>query len=247
MRLSNKVALVTGANKGIGLSIVESLLQEGSFVYAGIRDLEKASDTLRKLLESYPSNLRIVTLDVTKAELCKEIFQAIKKEQGKIDILVNNAGIVTYELVPFIQFEKFEEMFQTNVVGLIRMCQLASRFMTKQSSGSIINISSIVSVKGAAGQASYAATKGAVNAFTISLSKELAHHKIRVNAIAPGMVSTERLVAVAEEKFKDQINKIGFGRMANPEEIGQLSVFLGSDESCYITGQIIGIDGSQSL
>jgi len=222
-------------------------LQEGGIVYAGIRDIEKSTYTLRKLLEIYPSSLRIVSLDVTKAGPCKEVFQTIKKEQGKIDILVNNAGIVTYELVPFIQFEKFEEMFQTNVVGLMRMCQLASRFMTKQSSGSIINISSIVSVKGVAGQASYAATKGAVNAFTLSLSKELAAHKVRVNAIAPGMVSTERLVSVADQKFKDQINKIGFGRMATPKEIAQLSVFLGSDESCFITGQIVGIDGSQSL
>ncbi|MDV7399101.1 SDR family oxidoreductase, partial [Arthrospira platensis SPKY1] len=110
-----------------------------------------------------------------------------------------------------------------------------------------INISSIVSVKGAAGQASYAATKGAVNSFTISIAKELAKNKIRVNAIAPGMVATERLTKVATEKFSSQIDQIGFGQMAEPRQIAELCLFLASDESNYITGQIIGVDGSLTL
>ena len=247
MRLENKVALVTGCNKGIGFAIVAKLLQEGCIVYAGVRNLSEVSENLSLLTSEYPDFLHIIELDVTNSETCKNAYLRIKKEQNRVDILVNNAGKVTYELVPFINFELFESMINTNVIGLVRMCQLASRFMTRQSSGSIINISSIVSVKGASGQASYAATKGAVNAFTISLAKELASNNVRVNAIAPGMVATERLIEVADEKFGDKINDIGFGRMANPEEIANLCLFLASDESSYITGQIIGADGSLNI
>ena len=138
-------------------------------------------------------------------------------------------------------------MIKTNLFGVIRLTQLASRLMSRQNKGSIINVSSIVSVKGAAGQASYAATKGAVNSFTLSAAKELAKNKIRVNAIAPGMVATERLTKVALEKFSGQIEQIGFGQMADPNQIADLCVFLASDESSYITGQIIGIDGSLTL
>jgi len=247
MRLQKKVALVTGANKGIGLSIVSLFLSEGCLVYAGIRDIEQVSANLSQLKELHDDLLHIVELEVTNAENCKTVFQTIKKEQGKIDILVNNAGKVSYELIPFINFEQFESILQTNVIGTMRLCQLASRFMTKQNAGSIINISSIVSIKGASGQASYAASKGAINAFTISIAKELAPNNIRVNAIAPGMVATERLVAVANEKFADKVNQIGLGRMANPEEIAQISLFLASDESSYVTGQIIGADGSLNI
>lgn len=247
MRLENKIALITGANKGIGLAIVKLFLAEGCLVYAGIRDVEQTSTNLKQLQELYGASLHIVELDVTNNENCKTVFQNIKKEQGKIDILVNNAGKVSYELIPFINFDQFENMMQTNVIGTMRLCQFASRFMTKQNSGSIINISSIVSVKGASGQASYAASKGAINAFTMSIAKELAPNNIRVNAVAPGMVATERLVAIANDKFADKINQIGIGRMANPEEIAQLCIFLASDESSYVTGQIIGADGSLNI
>jgi 3-oxoacyl-[acyl-carrier protein] reductase len=179
--------------------------------------------------------------------LCKEVILSIKKEQTRLDILVNNAGKISYELVPFINFDFFEEMLQTNVVGLIRISQLASRLMSRQKSGSIINISSIVAVKGAKGQASYAATKGAVNAFTLSLAKELATDQIRVNAIAPGMVATERLSKIMTDKFEHVKNDIGMNRLAEPEDVANMCVFLASDDSKYMTGQIIALDGSLKI
>ncbi len=246
-RLSEKVALVTGANKGIGFSIVKKFLNEGAIVYAGIRDLDAASTELTELLNQFSEKLQVVSLDVTNATLCKDVILSIKKEQSRLDILVNNAGKISYELVPFINYDVFEEMLQTNVVGLVRLSSLASRVMSRQKSGSIINISSIVSVKGAKGQASYAATKGAVNSFTLSLAKELAADQIRVNAIAPGMVATERLSNVMAEKFEHVKNDIGFGRLAEPADVANMCLFLASDESSYITGQIMTIDGSLKI
>jgi len=244
MRLFEKVALITGSNKGIGLSIVRKFLEEGAFVYAGIRNIDEVSDDLKLLQSQFANNLKIANLDVTNSNDCKEVIQAIKKEKGKIDVLVNNAGIVSYELLPFLDFEKFNLMVQTNIIGLVRVSQLASRIMVKQKSGSIINISSIVAVKGVSGQAAYSATKGAVNSFTLSLAKELSSSGIRVNAVAPGMVSSERLIAISGEKFSEKINQIGFGRMATTDEIANVCLFFAGDESTYITGQIVGVDGS---
>jgi 3-oxoacyl-[acyl-carrier protein] reductase len=246
-RLQDKIVLITGANKGIGLSIADKFIREGALVYAGIRDVHAISPELLALKELFSEQLVIVGLDVTDAGLCKDVILRIKKEQNRLDVLVNNAGKISYELVPFIKFDVFEEMLQTNVIGLMRLSSLASRLMTRQKSGSIINMSSIVAVKGAKGQASYAATKGAVNAFTLSLAKELATDQIRVNAIAPGMVATERLSKIMTDKFEHVQKDIGFGRLAESEEVANMCLFLASDESSYVTGQIIAIDGSLKI
>jgi 3-oxoacyl-[acyl-carrier protein] reductase len=247
LRLQGKIALVTGCNKGIGLSVATEFLAEGCIVFAGVRNISTLSDALSGLTIQHIDRLHVIALDVTDADSCKQAIQRIRNAYGRLDVLVNNAGLVSYELVPFIDFEHFIKLFQTNVVGLMRMCQLSSRIMTRQQSGSIINISSIVSLKGASGQAAYAATKGAVNAFTLSLSKELAASQIRVNAVAPGMVATERLVSVAREKFNDKIQQIGLGRMADPGEIARICLFLASDDASYVTGQIIAADGNLNI
>ena len=173
----------------------------------------------------------------------KDLIVRIKKEHGHIDILVNNAGLITYELMSMIDYDKLRKMFEVNVIALINFMQLTARVMSRQQGGSIINMASMVAVKGAKGQLSYSATKGAVISATKSAAKELACDKIRVNAIAPGMVGTERFKDVLENKFSDKINDIPFGRLAEPEEIANLCLFLGSDKSAYITGQVIGIDG----
>jgi 3-oxoacyl-[acyl-carrier protein] reductase len=143
-----------------------------------------------------------------------------------------------------IDFDRFRKMFEVNVIALTYMTQLVSRIMMRQQYGAIINMASMVGLKGAKGQLSYSATKGAVISVTKSAAKELAEYKIRVNAIAPGMVGSERFKAVLEEKFAQKINDIPFGRLAEPEEVAQLCLFLASDSSSYITGQVIGIDGA---
>ncbi|TNE80910.1 MAG: SDR family oxidoreductase [Bacteroidetes bacterium] len=241
--LDRKVCIVTGASRGIGLAIAIKFVKEGALVFANARNAESLSDDLASAEKHYP-NLTIQYYDVTKSDEVKSAILEVKKLHGRIDVLVNNAGIVSYELVALIDFERFHQMLETNVVAVLRITQLVSRIMARQNSGSIINISSIVSTKGVKGQVSYAATKGAINAITIAAAKEFAEHTIRVNAVAPGMVGTERLLSIMGEKFQHKENDIGFGRVASPEEVADVCLFLASDMSSFVTGQIIGVDGS---
>lgn len=237
--LENKVSIITGAGAGIGQATAQLFANEGAVVYAAdIKGLE--------WVESFSSQDGLiipVQLDICDFAAVKNTVMAVKKEYGRIDVLANIAGLISYELMPMIDYEKFRKMLDVNVVALVHIMSLVSRIMTRQQSGSIINMASMVGEKGSKGQLSYAATKGAVIAATKSAAKELAESHIRVNAIAPGMVGSERFKAVLEEKFAQKINDIPFGRLANPEEVANLCLFLASDQSSYMTGQIIGIDG----
>lgn len=233
--LENKIALVTGAGAGIGKSTAQLFAEEGAVVYAwDIKGLEWSGSQ---------SRIKPVEIDICDFTTVKNAVMEIKKECGRIDVLANIAGIVTYELMSMIDYEKFRKMLEVNVVALVHLMSLVSRIMTRQQNGSIINMASMVGAKGAQGQLSYSATKGAVIAATKSAAKELAKHKIRVNAIAPGMVGSERFKAVLEAKFSNRIESIPYGRLADPSEVANLCLFLASDHSSYMTGQIIGIDG----
>lgn len=237
--LQNKTAIVTGAGAGIGRATAELFAREGAVVYAmDIKGLEWIDEAFFESGEIHP-----VQLDICDFQAVKQAVMSVKKEQGRIDILANIAGLISYEFMQMIDFDFFRKMLEVNVVALVNMMQLVSRIMSRQQSGSIINMASEVGEKGAKGQLSYSASKGAVIAATKSAAKELAEYKIRVNAIAPGMVGSERFKAVLQEKFAQKINDIPFGRLAEPEEVAQLCLFLASDSSSYMTGQIIGVDG----
>ena len=213
---------------------------EGAVVYAlDIKGMQWVEE------DGYDANQIVpLELDICDFAAVKDVIMTAKKTYGHVDVLANIAGLISYEMMPMIDYDKFRKMLDVNVVALIHLMSLVSRIMTRQQIGSIINMASMVGVKGSKGQLSYAATKGAVIAATKSAAKELAENKIRVNAIAPGMVGSERFKAVLEEKFSQKINDIPFGRLAEPDEVANLCLFLASDQSKYITGQIIGIDGA---
>jgi len=245
--LEGKVCLVTGTNRGIGKAIAERFAEEGGIVYANARKSDSLDEWAKELSDKNKTKVIPIYFDVTDANGCKEAILKIKSESSHLDVLVNNAGMVTYELLPMINFDNFRSMFEINVVATIRLMQLASRLMTRQKSGSIINMSSIVGVQGVKGQLAYSATKGAVISLTKSAAKELAEHNIRVNAVAPGMVGTERFIDVFGHSFNEKLGQVGMGRLATPKEIANTCLFLASDLSEYLTGQIIGVDGSSSF
>ena len=236
--LQDKVCIVTGAGRGIGRTIAETFAQEGAVVYA----LDIREEDLMWTEGNNSVFGRFV--DICDFAAVKNCVMAIKKAHGHIDVLVNNAGLISYEMMSMIDYDKFRKMIDVNVVALIHMMQLVARIMTRQQTGSVINMASMVAVKGAAGQLSYAATKGAVISATKSAAKELALSHIRVNAIAPGMVGTERFKAVLEEKFSQKINDIPFGRLADPQDIANAALYLASGLSSYVTGQVLGVDGA---
>jgi 3-oxoacyl-[acyl-carrier protein] reductase len=244
--LENKVCLITGASKGIGKAVLEVFADNNAIIYANARN-EGDLDDILKVFENAQVEIIPVYFDVTDFDAIKSCILQIKKRHKRLDVLVNNAGMVTYEILGMINFDKFREMLEVNLVAPIFLMQMATKLMLRQSSGSIINITSKVGVEGVKGQLSYSATKGGLNSATLSAAKELSSKNVRVNAVAPGMIGSDRLKNVMESKFKEKLNDIGFGRLGTPEEVAKACLFLASDHSSYMTGQIIEVDGDLKL
>lgn len=241
--LDGKVCLITGASRGIGAATVCRFAEEGAIVYANVR-LPKNLDLLyEKISPNFRENVKILYFDVRDEVSAKQAVMQIKKEQGKLDVLVNNAGIMKDALIGMIPRALMQEIYETNVFGVMNMLQLACKLMSRQKSGSIINLSSIVGIEGNPGQLVYSATKGAVAAMTKTAAKELAPQGIRVNAIAPGMIDTDMFKSIGEEKIREHLEHIRMGRLGTPEDVADAVIFLASDLSRYITGDIIGVNG----
>ena len=245
MILENKVCVVTGAAQGIGKAIVKRLLDCGAFVYGCDRTPDSMASMARDNANFHP-----LYFDVTDAAAAKAAMMQVRKEQGRIDVLVNNAGVVFNKKIGMIVREETELMFRVNVIAVIELTQLVSRIMARTGGGSIVNIASVTAVLGSAGQSAYSATKGAIIAFTKSSAKELAPQKIRVNAVAPGIVKTERFEELYEasgDKIDTRIGRIALGRLGDPEDVANAVAFLASDNASYISGQILGVDGCASI
>lgn len=243
MLLDGKVCMVTGANRGIGKAIVERFVKEGAEIYCVARR-EGSLDELVRYAESEQGAVHPLHFDVRDAAAQKEAILRIKRGSGRLDVLVNNAGVLHDAVIGMIDHVQMDETFSTNVFATIELMQLACKLMKRQKSGSVINMASIVGVEGNANQVVYSASKGAVIALTKSAAKELASDGIRVNAIAPGIIETDMFRSVKSDKAEHLIANIGMRRIGTPLDIANACLFLASDLSEYITGQIIGVDGA---
>jgi len=241
--LSGRVAVVTGASRGIGRATAEILLQAGCEIVVNARPSDKASASFAELEKAFPGAVTAVYGSVADKTAASAVVQAAVSKHKRLDILVNNAGILRDKLIGMISDEDIEESFATNIMAMIRITQLAARAMVRRKSGSIINVSSIVGRVGNTGQLVYSATKSAVIGATLTASKELAPANIRVNAIAPGLIDTAMFQSIPPDKRKDLESRVGLGRVGSAQEVANLILFLASDMSSYVTGQVIGVDG----
>jgi 3-oxoacyl-[acyl-carrier protein] reductase len=246
-RLKGKIAVVTGASKGIGAAIAEHMAAEGAAVVVNYASSKAGAEAVVKRITQKDGKAVAVQADVSKPEDIKRLFAETKKAFGKLDILVNNAGI--YEFLPLesITAEHYHKQFNLNVLGLLLTTQEAVKHIGP-AGGSIVNISSVAASMAPAMASVYSGTKAAVNAITRSLAQELGPRKIRVNAINPGMVESEGLHAagMAEGDFRKQLEAITpLGRIGQPQDIAPAAVFLASEESAWTTGETLYISGGQ--
>lgn len=236
--LENKVALITGAGRGIGKVIAEQFVADGAIVYAN------------DLNEPEVEGSKSICFDVTDSNALKAGLMSIYKAEGRIDIVVNNAAIIQNQKLGMVTKPLLEKMYAVNVFAVIDMIQIASRLMARTGGGCFVNMASVTGVVGSPGQVAYSASKGAVISITKSAAKELAPMNIRVNAVAPGIVKTERFEELYEatgDKINERIGRIALGRLGTPQDIANAVSFLASDRASYISGQILGVDGCASI
>lgn len=248
--LENKIALITGAGRGIGRVIAEQFAQDGAIVY--INDLQMGDMDVWAEDCSKRNETRVVPIcfDVTDSAQLKQNLMAIYKAEGRIDCVVNNAAIIANQKLGMVTKDLLQKMYSVNVFAVIDMLQIVSRLMGRTGGGSIVNIASITGVVGSPGQVAYSSTKGAVIAVTKSAAKELSPMQIRVNAVAPGIIETERFKELYEadgDKIDQRISRIALGRLGTPQDVANAVSFLASDRASYISGHILGVDGCASI
>lgn len=243
MLLKNKTILITGASRGIGKETATLFANQGADLILLARNLSHLQDLQQSLTLLYNTKIQVFPCDVSNQNQVKEIFTELRSNKVNIDSVVNNAGIMKDAMLGMATEELMHEIYNINVFGSMFISQQASKFMLKNRRGSIINLSSIVGTNGNKGQTVYASSKAAIIGFTKSLSKELAIFGIRVNAIAPGFIETDMTAGMDQKFYEKNKSMIGMGRMGKPEDIAKVALFLASDLSEYVTGQIIGVDG----
>ncbi len=247
MKLAGKVAVVTGASRGIGKSIAIELAKQGADVvvnYAG--SVDRANEVVKEI-ESLGRKAMSIQCDVSDSESVNAMMKEALEAFGSIDILVNNAGITRDNLLMRMKDSEWDDVINTNLKGVFLCTKAVTRPMMKQRKGRIINITSIVGVTGNPGQANYVAAKAGVIGFTKTTAKELAQRNITVNAIAPGFITTDMTDKLTDEVKNSMLTQIPLGQFGNPEDIANAVVFLASDESSYITGQTLHIDGGMYM
>lgn len=243
----SKVAFITGGTRGIGKQIAIKLAKNGFDIALNYRKENDELKNTKNEIEESGAKCLAVQGDVTSFEDSERMVKEIFDHYERIDVLVNNAGITKDNLFVRMKKEDFEDVINVNLIGTFNVTKNIVPIMMKQKSGRIINISSVVGISGNAGQANYAASKAGIIGFTKSLAKELGSRNILVNAIAPGFIETQ-MTDVLKDSVKEEISKsIPLKRMGKTEDIANLANFLASDESSYITGQVINVDGGMLM
>lgn len=246
--LHGKVAVITGAARGIGLATAIEFAGAGATVVLLGRNLDTVERACESVREQVPeAQATAIACDVADPQSVRDAFQSIFKTFKRLHILVSNAGVMDDALIDMVSRDQIERTFGVNTFGVLYCSQYASRLIARSGGGSIINISSIMGTNGNAGQAVYAGSKAAVIGITKSLAKELAPRGVRVNAIAPGFIETDMTQSITAEKYQERLGSIKLGRAGRPSEIAQVALFLASELSSYVTGQVVGVDGGMLI
>lgn len=245
--LQGKIALVTGASKGIGRAIAVALGREGAHVIVNYNGSEEQADITCKLIEEAGGTCESICFNVAEEKATMEAMESILKKYGKLDILVNNAGITKDGLLMRMTDKDFESVLDVNLKGAFHTIRAASKQMLKQRSGRIINISSVSGIIGNAGQANYSASKAGLIGLTKATARELASRGITVNAVAPGFIETDMTDKLSDAVKENACKQIPLGKMGRPEDIAEAVLFLASEKAAYITGQVLCIDGGMAM
>jgi 3-oxoacyl-[acyl-carrier protein] reductase len=246
MRLKDKVALITGGARGIGQAIAMTFAREGADIVVADVNLEIAQKTALEI-EGLGRKALALEMDVTNFEKVEEGINKILDKMGKVDILVNNAGITKDNLLLRMSQADWDAVINVNLKGTFNCIKAVTRPMIKQRSGRIISIASIIGLMGNPGQANYAASKAGIIALTKTVAKELASRNINANAVAPGFIQTEMTAKLPEDIKKKMLEAIPLAKLGTPQDVANTCLFLASEESSYITGQVITIDGGMVM
>lgn len=247
VKTEKKIALVTGASRGIGAAVAGRLAADGYLVVVNYHGSAQRAQEVVSQIRAAGHEAAAMQCDVSDFDACARMIAQIVADYGRLDVLVNNAGITRDGLLMKMSGSDFDTVIDTNLKGAFHTIRHASRQFLKQRSGRIINIASVSGLLGNAGQANYAASKAGVIGLTKSVARELASRQITVNAVAPGFIATEMVDAMTDSAKSGITDHIPFGRIGEPEEVADLVAFLASDAARYITGQIIAVDGGMSI
>jgi 3-oxoacyl-[acyl-carrier protein] reductase len=247
MKLKGKTAIVTGGSRGIGRAVCLRLTQQGANIVVGYAGSAQAAEETAAICRALGVQAIAVQADVSRPKQCAALFDKTISTFGRVDILVNNAGIARDALIIRMSENQFDEVIDTNLKGAFLCMKLAARLMMKQRYGRIISMSSVVGVRGNAGQTNYAASKAGLIGMTKSLARELAGRGVTVNAVAPGLIETDMTAGLPQSARQEMLRAIPLGRTGTPEDVAGAVAFLAGEDASYITGQVLCVDGGMAI
>ena len=248
LSLSERVAVITGASRGIGAAIAETFAEQGAhLILSGLHNGQALEEQRAGIVARHGVNVDIVCGDIADPATAAALAKLAFSKYRRLDVWVNNAGVLIDGLIGMVPEQDVQKTLAINVAGVLHGIQAAARLMQRAQSGSIINLASIIGRFGNVGQVAYGASKAGVIGATLSSAKELAPSNIRVNAIAPGFIDTDMVRQLPAAKFDERLRSIGMGRIGTPQDIANAALFLASDLSAYVTGQVLGVDGGMVI